>query len=88
VIATLSQLRFGLLALPKGAIFGTMGKFSDWLVPKHTCDCGAVYKVTATKTPLFAADTTGCEVCAKEMPRWDPTSGFFSYELVSRPDTR
>ena len=65
-----------------------MGKFSEWFVPKkHTCDCGAVYKVTATGTPSMALDTTICEVCNKEMPRWDQATGFFSYELVSRPST-
>jgi hypothetical protein len=62
--------------------------FSNWFVRKYVCDCGAVYKGIETSTPFQNAVRANCEVCGKEMSRWDPLAGFRCYELISRPNAK
>jgi hypothetical protein len=63
-----------------------MSGFMEWLTGTHTCDCGAVYKVRATRTPFPDTDDATCDVCGKVMDSWRQSTSFRSYELVSRPD--
>jgi predicted Zn finger-like uncharacterized protein len=67
-------------------IFGRMVGFLEWLTGKHKCECGAVYRVTKTKTP-FPDREVVCEHCGKVMDRWRQSPSFRSYDLISRPGT-
>ena len=44
----------------------------------------AIYRKTFTTTP-FDTDDADCEVCGKRMDGWYNTTGFRSFELISRP---
>jgi hypothetical protein len=54
------------------------------LIGHYKCGCGAVYRKTFTTTP-FDIDDADCEVCGKRMDGWYNTTGFRSFELISRP---
>jgi hypothetical protein len=43
---------------------------------RHTCRCGAVYKVTTTRTPVPDTDIVTCENCGQIMDSWGRSTGF------------
>ena len=45
------------------------------LIGHYKCGCGAIYET----------DDPDCEVCGKRMDGWYNTTGFRSFELISRP---
>jgi hypothetical protein len=59
-----------------------MGKFFEWLLGKHTCECGAVYKVTVLRSPSPDTDDVCCEVCGKVMDGWLHSTSYRSYDLI------
>ena len=52
---------------------------------EHTCECGAVYKVTVHRFPMRDSDSFNCSVCGTQIAKWNSTEAP-SYELVSKPD--
>jgi hypothetical protein len=66
-------------------IFGLMGALLKWLTGKHTCDCGAVYRVTTTRKPFPGTGTAICEVCCGLMDSWRQSISFHSYVLIKPP---
>jgi hypothetical protein len=55
-----------------------MAEFVEWLTGKHTCGCGAEYKVTVT---AVATDDVTCEQCGTLMDR-RANQSFFTYERI------
>lgn len=53
-------------------------------IGQYKCGCGAIYRKVLT-TPFSSPDDVTCEVCGKQMHSWYNTTGFRSYELISRP---
>jgi hypothetical protein len=60
-----------------------MGGFLEWLAGKHKCECGAVYRVTTTRTPIPDTDTAVCEACGKVMDSWRQSTSLRSYDLIA-----
>ena len=54
------------------------------LIGHYKCGCGAIYRKTFTTTP-FETDDADCEICGKRMDGWYNTTGFRSFELISKP---
>jgi hypothetical protein len=61
-----------------------MLKFFDWLLGKHTCECGAAYKVTMIRSPSRDTDDACCEVCGKVMDSWEHSTSVRSYDLIAQ----
>jgi hypothetical protein len=61
-----------------------MGSFFDWLFGKHTCECGAVYKVTVIRSPNPDTDDACCEVCGMVMDSWQHSTRYGSYDLITQ----
>jgi hypothetical protein len=55
------------------------------LIAHYKCGCGAIYRKTITTTP-FDPDDAYCEVCGNRMDASYTTTGFRSFELISRQD--
>jgi len=53
---------------------------------RHTCQCGGVYKVTTTRTPVPDTDIVTCENCGQIMDSWSQSTSFRAYYLISRPE--
>jgi hypothetical protein len=53
-----------------------MTEFVEWLTGKHTCGCGAEYKVTVTEVPT---DNVTCEQCGTLMDS-RANKSFLTYE--------
>jgi predicted SprT family Zn-dependent metalloprotease len=75
-----------------------MSGFFEWVTGRHTyeygvvsrtgrytCQCGAVYRVTTTKTPVADTDIVTCENCNRIIDSWGQSTSFRSYYLISRP---
>lgn len=60
-----------------------MRKFFDRLLGKHTCECGAVYKVTVIRSPSPDTDDIYCEACGKVMDGWLHSTRYKSYHLIA-----
>src|SRR5262249_28073024 len=60
-----------------------MGRFFDWLFAKHTCECGAVYKVSVIRSPSPDTDDACCEACGL-MNSWQHSTRYRSYDLMSQ----
>ena len=51
------------------------------------CECGAIYEVESHRTPIPGTDTASCEICKRELDRWDNSTTYRVYKLVKRPET-
>jgi hypothetical protein len=60
-----------------------MAGFFERITGTHTCDCGAKYRVTATRTPFPDTDDAKCEKCGTVMDIWHNSTSFRSYDLVA-----
>jgi hypothetical protein len=60
-----------------------MRRFFNWLLGKHTCGCGAVYKVTVIRSQSPDTDDACCEGCGKVMASWQHSTRYRSYDLVT-----
>jgi hypothetical protein len=58
-----------------------------WLevIGQYKCECVAIYRQIATPTPFTDTDYADCEVCGTRMDRWENSTNFRAYELLSRP---
>jgi hypothetical protein len=63
-----------------------MARFFDWLLGKHTCQCGAAYRMTLVRSPSPDTDDACCEVCGKVMDSWEHATHYWSYDLLNRTD--
>jgi hypothetical protein len=59
-----------------------MGALFNWLIGNHSCDCGAVYRVTTTRTSVPGTGTAICEVCGALMDSWHQSTTFRSYRRI------
>lgn len=50
-----------------------------------TCECGAVYEVGSMKLPVRDKDSYNCDVCGKELDRWN-ASNIPTFTLIKRPE--
>jgi len=61
-----------------------MRRLFERLVGKHTCECGAVYKVMTMKALFPDTAQVNCEVCGRKMDSWYNSGSFRCYDLISR----
>jgi hypothetical protein len=65
------------------AHIAAMAGFFERITGIHTCDCGAKYRVTATRTPFPDTDDARCEQCDAVMDSWRNSTSFRSYDRIS-----
>ena len=53
----------------------------------HICECGAIYEVVSRRTPIPNTDTVVCNICKREMDRWQNSTIYRVYKLTKRPET-
>ena len=63
-----------------------MGAFFEWLAGRHTCECGTVYQVTTTRTPMPTTDIAVCEHCGGVMDTWWQSKVVRAYDVVKPSD--
>ena len=63
-----------------------MVAFFEWLVGRHTCECGTVYQVTTTRTPVPNTDVAVCEHCGGVMDTWRQSKVVRAYDVVTPSD--
>ena len=51
------------------------------------CECGAIYEVESRHSLMPGTDTAICEICKRELDRWDNSTAYRVYKLVKRPET-
>jgi len=62
-----------------------MVSFVDKITGKHTCECGAKYRIRSIWTPILDSDDARCEKCGKVMDSWRNAISFRSYERFDAP---
>jgi hypothetical protein len=69
-----------------------MAGFVDWLKglwlssDAYTCECGTLYKVTASNVEEPTSDHVDCELCGATMEAWHNSTSVPHYELIRRPE--
>jgi hypothetical protein len=59
--------------------------FVDSITGRHTCECGAKYRIRSVWTPIIDSDDARCEKCDKVMDSWRNSMILRSFELIKAP---